>query len=181
MVTGPIGGNGQHHQAEAARTVAEPERFREIGRVAVGGTGGQHFEWPARARQEQLDGRAEKGLHLHRNEIHDAPYSGIVLGGRNHLIEENLIYRVMREMQDGGVIYGGVTNCTLRGNMVRDIVKMGEGYGVSSYYLDEGARDCLIEHNVSVGVTRPMHNHIATNTIIRDNVFISEGETMLSF
>jgi hypothetical protein len=127
------------------------------------------------------DGRSEKGLHLYRNEIHDAPYSGIVLGGRNHLIEENLIYRVMREMQDGGAIYGGVTNCILRGNMVRDIVKMGEGYGVSSYYLDEGARDCLVERNVSVGVERPTHNHIATNTTIRNNVFISDGDMTLSF
>jgi hypothetical protein len=126
-------------------------------------------------------GRSEKGLHLYRNEIHDAPYSGIVLGGRNHLIEENLIYRVMREMQDGGAIYGGVANCILRGNMVRDVVKMGEGYGVSSYYLDEGARDCLVERNVSVGVERPTHNHIATNTIIRDNVFISDGDMTLSF
>jgi len=47
-------------------------------------------------------------------------------------------------MQDGGAIYGGMRNCVLRGNMVRDVVKMGEGYGVSSYYLDEGARDCVV-------------------------------------
>ena len=87
----------------------------------------------------------------------------------------------MREMQDGGAIYGGVVKCILRGNVVRDVVKMGEGYGVSSYYLDEGARDCLIERNVSVGVERPTHNHIATNTTIRDNVFISDGDMLLSF
>jgi hypothetical protein len=123
----------------------------------------------------------EKGVHLYRNEIHDAPYSGIVGSGSNNLFEENLIYRVMRELQDGAAIYGGMTRAILRGNMVRDVVKMGEGYGISAYYLDEGARDCIVERNVSVGVERPTHNHIARNTIIRDNVFIVDGDMSLTF
>ncbi|NQT14802.1 MAG: right-handed parallel beta-helix repeat-containing protein, partial [Planctomycetes bacterium] len=122
-----------------------------------------------------------QGLHVYRNEIHDTPYSGIAGGGANLLIEENLIYRVMREMQDGGAIYGGMRNSILRGNMVRDVVKVGEGYGVSAYYLDEGAQDCIVERNVSVGVARPSHNHIARNIIIRDNVFIVETDMALSF
>lgn len=123
----------------------------------------------------------EKGFHLYRNEIHDVPYSGIIGSGGGHLIEENLIYRVMREMQDGGAIYGGMRKSILRGNMVRDVVKQGEGYGVSSYYLDEGAQDCVVERNVSVGVERPTHNHIARNLIIRDNVFIADSNMALSF
>jgi hypothetical protein len=123
----------------------------------------------------------EKGFHIYRNEIHDTPYSGIIGGGSGHLIEENLIYRVMREMQDGGAIYGGMKNTVLRGNIVRDVVKMGEGYGVSAYYLDEGAQDCVVERNVSIGVERPVHNHIARNIIIRDNVFFADANMMLSF
>ncbi len=123
----------------------------------------------------------EEGLHLYRNEIHDAPYSGIAAGGRNNLFEENLIYRVMRELQDGAAIYGGMIRSVLRGNVVRDVVKMGEGYGISAYYLDEGALDCIIERNVSVGVERPIHNHMVRNTMIRDNVFIAEGDMTLSF
>ncbi len=126
-------------------------------------------------------GDEEKGLHLYRNEIHDTPYTGIAGGGANLLIEENLIYAVMREMQDGGAIYGGMRKSVLRGNMVRDVVKMGEGYGVSAYYLDEGAEDCVVERNVSVGVERPSHNHIARNVVIRDNVFIVENDMRLSF
>ena len=121
----------------------------------------------------------EKGFHRYRNEIHDTPYSGIIGGG--HLIEENLISRVMREMQDGGAIYGGMKKSILRGNMVRDVVKMGEGYGVSSYYLDEGAEDSIVERKVSIGVERPTHNHIARNLIIRDNVFIADRDMTLSF
>ena len=123
----------------------------------------------------------EQGLHLYRNEIHDTPYSGIAGGGANLLIEENLIYGVMREMQDGAAIYGGMRNSILRGNMVRDVVKVGEGYGVAAYYLDEGATDCIVERNVSVGVARPSQNHIARNTIIRDNVFIVDGDMSLTF
>ena len=123
----------------------------------------------------------QTGFHIYRNEIHDAPYSGIIGGGGGHLIEENLISRVMRELQDGGAIYGGMKKCVLRGNVVRDVVKMGEGYGVSSYYLDEGAADCVVERNVSVGVERPTHNHIACDLVIRDNVFIAETNMTLSF
>lgn len=123
----------------------------------------------------------EQGFHLLRNEIHDTPYSGVIGSGGNHLIEENLIYRVMRELHDGGAIYGGMSRCILRGNMVRDVVKIGEGYGVSAYYLDEGAQDCVVERNVSIGVERPTHNHIARNLIIRDNVFIAETNMTLSF
>jgi hypothetical protein len=122
-----------------------------------------------------------KGYRLYRNEIHDAPYSGIICGGGGHLIEENLVCRVMRELQDGGAIYGGIKKSVLRGNVVRDVVKMGEGYGVSSYYLDEGAQDCIVERNVSLGVERPTHNHIARNLVIRDNVFVAETDMALSF
>lgn len=121
------------------------------------------------------------GFHIYRNEIHDTPYSGIIVGGGGHLIEENIIYRVMREMHDGGAIYGGVKRTVLRGNMVRNVVKIGEGYGVSSYYLDEGAQDCIVERNVSLGVERPTHNHIARKLMIRDNVFIAETNMTLSF
>lgn len=125
--------------------------------------------------------KGEKGFHVYRNEIHDAPYCGMIGGGGGHLLEENLIYRVMRELQDGAAIYGSMSRCILRGNMARDIVKVGEGYGISSYYLDEGAQDSIIERNVSIGVERPIHNHIASRTLIRDNVFVAEAGMTLSF
>ncbi|MDP3849048.1 MAG: right-handed parallel beta-helix repeat-containing protein [Luteolibacter sp.] len=123
----------------------------------------------------------DKGFHIYRNEISDTPYSGIICGGGGHLIEENLISRVMREMHDGGAIYGGIRNSILRGNVVRDVVEVGSGYGVSAYYLDEGAEDCVVERNVAIGVERPVHNHIARNLVIRDNVFIAEKGMTLSF
>lgn len=125
-----------------------------------------------------LSGRA---LAVCRNEIHDSPYSGIIGGGKDHLFEENLICRVMRVMHDGAAIYGNLNNCILRRNVVRDVVESGKGFGVSSYYLDEGAHDCIVERNVSIGVARPTHNHIARNITIRDNVFVADQDMQLSF
>lgn len=122
-----------------------------------------------------------RSLRVCRNEIHDAPYSGIIGGGKDHVFEENLIYRVMREMHDGAAIYGNLVNCTIRRNVVRDVAAVGTGFGASAYYLDEGASDCIVERNVSIGVGRPTHNHIARNVAIRDNVFIADKDMQLSF
>ncbi len=120
-------------------------------------------------------------VHIYRNEIHDAPYSGIISGGKGNLIEENLIYRVMRELHDGAAIYGNMDTCTIRGNVVRDVVQVGSGFGASAYYLDEGAKDCIVEKNVAIGVPMPTHNHITRNTAVRDNVFISDTDMTVSF
>jgi hypothetical protein len=122
-------------------------------------------------------------MHIYRNEIHDAPYSGLISGGggKENLIEENLIYRVMRELHDGAAIYGNMNACTIRGNVVRDVVQVGSGFGASAYYLDEGAKDCIVEKNVAIGVPMPTHNHITRNIIVRDNVFISDTDMTVSF
>ena len=120
-------------------------------------------------------------LHIYRNEIHDAPYSGIIGGGKENVIEENLIYRVMRELHDGAAIYGNMNACIIRGNVVRDVVEVGKGFGASAYYLDEGARDCIVERNVAEGVPMPTHNHITRNITVRDNVFIADGDMTVSF
>lgn len=124
-----------------------------------------------------------KRIRISQNELHDVPYCGMIFGAADSsVVENNLIYRAMREMQDGAAIYcGGISNCTLRGNIVRDIVKVGTGYGVSAYYLDEGSHNCIVEKNVSLGVLRPTHNHIARNTMIRDNFFMADEDMTLSF
>ncbi len=153
----------------------------QLARNHIHHVGMYHPSAVAISAHHELRAGDEKGFHIYRNEIHDTPYSGIIGGGGGHLIEENLISRVMREMQDGGAIYGGMKKSILRGNIVRDVVKMGEGYGVSSYYLDEGAEDSIVERNVSIGVERPTHNHIARNLIIRDNTFIADRDMTLSF
>jgi len=121
------------------------------------------------------------GFHLYRNEISDVSYCGVHGLGGNNLLDENLIYRVMLEMHDGGAIYGMMRNTFIRNNFVRDVVKPGPGFDVPAYYLDESSENCTVEHNVSMGVEVPTHNHIARNITLRDNVFTTAGDMRLTF
>ena len=118
---------------------------------------------------------------VRRNEIHHTPYSGMAIGGEGIVIEENMLHHCMQELHDGAAIYGSPRKGIIRRNVVRDIVAKGKGYGVSSYYLDEKARDSIVERNVSIGVKRPTHNHMTLNCTLRDNVFICDGDMDLSF
>jgi hypothetical protein len=118
---------------------------------------------------------------VRRNEIAETPYSGVIMGGSEHLLEENLVRRVMRVMHDGAAFYGNISRCTLRGNVVRDVVEQGKGFGASAYYVDEGGTDNLFERNVAEGVPMPVHNHITRNTRVVDNFFISDGDMTISF
>ncbi|HWH71266.1 MAG TPA: right-handed parallel beta-helix repeat-containing protein, partial [Candidatus Sulfotelmatobacter sp.] len=127
-----------------------------------------------------INGGGEHSLLAH-NEIHDTPYSAIDFGAKNSVIASNLIHHCMKVLHDGAGIYVfGARNSSICGNFIRDIVDTG-GYGASAYYLDETTRDCVVEHNVSLNVARPSHNHMATNNIIRHNVFITHGDMKLTF
>ncbi|MCD6338363.1 MAG: right-handed parallel beta-helix repeat-containing protein [Verrucomicrobia bacterium] len=115
------------------------------------------------------------------NEVSDTPYSAINYGGVNNVIASNLIQRCMLELHDGAAIYMfAATNCVLRGNVARDIPDTG-GYGSSAYYLDERSRRCVVDRNFSLNVQRPLHMHMATNNLIRGNVFITRGDARLTF
>lgn len=122
-----------------------------------------------------------KDCRISHNEIHDCTYTAINCGGERNQIEHNLIYRAMKELHDGGGIYCFAGNgLVLRGNFIRDIIDTG-GYGASAYYLDERSENCLVEGNLSVGIVRPSHNHMALKNTIRNNVFVSDQDTGLTF
>jgi hypothetical protein len=115
------------------------------------------------------------------NEIHETPYTAVNCGGQNNHIENNLIYHAMQVLHDGGGIYCFAgKGLILRGNYIRDIIDTG-GYGASAYYLDERSEGCLVEGNLSVGIVRPSHNHMAKRNTIRNNVFISDADARLTF
>jgi len=115
------------------------------------------------------------------NEIHDTPYTAINCGGHGNHIEHNHIYRAMQVLHDGGGIYCFAgQGLRLRGNFIHDIEDTG-GYGSSAYYLDERSENCIVEGNLSVGVARPSHNHMALKNTIRNNVFIFDGDARLTF
>jgi hypothetical protein len=112
---------------------------------------------------------------LRHNEIHDAPYIGIGIGGRGHVVEYNRISRVMRELADGSGIYA--TFCgdmVMRGNVVRDIGAGRKGL-IHAYYLDELSDGVLVEDNLSLDVEAVSHNHMARGNIYRNNIFIHSG------
>jgi len=122
-----------------------------------------------------------QGHHADHNTIHDTPYTAIAAGGDDHRITGNLIYHAMQQLHDGAGIY--ITFCKrieLRGNFIRDITDSG-GYGASAYYLDEQAEHCLVEGNLALRVARPLHCHMARKNIVRNNVFITDGEALLTF
>jgi hypothetical protein len=122
-----------------------------------------------------------KDCRISHNEIHDCPYTAINCGGEGNRIEHNLIYSAMKELHDGGGIYCFAgKGLVLRGNFIRDIIDTG-GYGASAYYLDERSEDCLVEGNLSVGIARPSHNHMAKNNTIRNNVFVSDTDVRITF
>ena len=122
-----------------------------------------------------------RDCEISHNEIHETPYTAVNCGGQNNRIEHNLIYHAMQELHDGAGIYCFAGNgLVLRGNFIRDIVDTG-GYGASAYYLDERSENCLVEGNLSVGIARPSHNHMAKRNTIRNNVFISDGDARLTF
>lgn len=121
------------------------------------------------------------GCRVSRNEIYNTPYSAIGFDGRNCAIESNQLSRCMTVLHDGAAIYcSGSKHCVLRDNYAHDIVDTG-GYGASAYYLDEQCQDCVVENNISFNVARPSHNHMATNNIIRHNVFVTHGDMRLCF
>jgi hypothetical protein len=122
-----------------------------------------------------------KDNEVSHNEIHDTPYTAINWGGERNRIEDNLIYRAMLELHDGGGIYCFAgKGLVLRGNFIRDIPDTG-GYGSSAYYLDERSEDCIVEGNLSLRVGRPTHNHMAKNNTIRHNVFICDEDARFTF
>ena len=125
-----------------------------------------------------------KATTLSHNEIHDTTYTAIDCGGRDHLIEYNLIYRPMLELCDGGAIYTYEgKNVVIRGNFAKDIAAVYDDYGTCAYYLDEHSENCLVENNLSINISWPSHNHKAKNNTIRNNFFITrfDEETRLEF
>ena len=127
--------------------------------------------------------RGGKNGTVRHNEVHHTSYSAIgYCTTENTIIESNLLYDCMKILHDGAAVYlgDGSKNCTIRGNLARDVTDSG-GYGASAYYLDERCEDCVVENNLSVRVNWPFHNHMALKNTIRNNVAIVEGDAQITF
>ena len=126
-------------------------------------------------------GASTRKARIDHNEVHHTPYTALACGGEGNEITANRLHHAMRRLHDGAGIY--ITFCreiAVRSNFVHDIADTG-GYGASAYYLDEQAKDCLVEGNLSLRVARPSHNHMAGPNTIENNVFVTEGDMSLTF
>ena len=116
---------------------------------------------------------------LRENEIRNVPYSGLIGFGDRNRFETNFIHHVMQVLHDGAAIYGLHVNGVMRGNVVRDVVALGTGFGVHAYYADENSRNTIIEDNYAEGMPVPIHNHMSANIIVRNNTLVNLGGDMV--
>jgi hypothetical protein len=114
------------------------------------------------------------------NFVHDATYVGITCDGGFARVESNRIEQVMLELHDGAGIYLGGTNHLIRGNLCRDIGRSTTDRR-HAYYMDELMRGSRLEGNLALQCPSPLHNHIASDIDIVNNVFIHDGDLRLSF
>lgn len=119
---------------------------------------------------------------LCENEIRNVPYSGLIGFGTRNRFETNFIHHVMQVLHDGAAIYGLHVDGVMRGNVVRDVVALGKGFGVHAYYADENSRNTVIEDNYAEGMPVPIHNHMSAGIIVRNNTLVNlGGDIVVSF
>jgi len=118
------------------------------------------------------------GNRIAHNRIFDAPHSAIILGGNDHIIEFNEVFRVCRETGDAGAFYLG-RDWTQRGNVVRfnyfhDLLKTEglAGYSeVISVYFDDWSSGTRMYGNVCVKAGQGVHLGGGRDNAIENNVF----------
>ena len=121
-------------------------------------------------------------LLLAENEVRNVPYSGLIVFGERNRVETNFIHHVMQVLHDGAAVYGLFVDGAIRGNVVKDVVACGTGFGVHAYYADENSRNTVVEDNYAEGMPVPIHNHMSAGIAVRNNTLVNEhGDMVVSF
>ncbi|MFC1718076.1 right-handed parallel beta-helix repeat-containing protein [Candidatus Poribacteria bacterium] len=116
---------------------------------------------------------------VEHNEIYNAPYCGVNNVGNNSVVRGNLIHNIKTFMRDGGAIYCfGAINVTISENVVFSDPR--KGINVRAYYLDETSENSRVENNLAVNTHAPMLSHMTKNCFYINNVFIDNGEQIIS-
>ncbi|MBR2066477.1 MAG: right-handed parallel beta-helix repeat-containing protein, partial [Kiritimatiellae bacterium] len=113
------------------------------------------------------------------NEVKNVPYSGLIVFGDRNRVEDNFIHHVMQVLHDGAAVYGLFVDGAMRGNVVKDVVACGTGFGVHAYYADENSRNTVVEDNYAEGIPVPIHNHMSAGIVVRNNTLVNEGGDMV--
>lgn len=123
------------------------------------------------------------GQHIAHNLIHDAPHSGIIFNGNDHVIEFNEIYDVLRETGDCGAIYCGrdwtLHGTVIRNNFFHDLTGT-DGRYQNAVYLDDMASGITVAGNIFYNCHWGMLVGGGRDNLIMGNVFIG-GTRAISF
>ena len=126
------------------------------------------------AKDEWEYGKNKTNALISHNEIKNAPYVGIGIGGRNHTIEYNKISNVMQKLADGSGIYATFCkNLLMYGNYISDL-PIDKQRSISAYYLDELCDSSTVANNISYKISTPLHCHMTNDNTIKNNYFIAE-------
>ncbi|UCG50200.1 MAG: right-handed parallel beta-helix repeat-containing protein [Phycisphaerales bacterium] len=115
------------------------------------------------------------GNHVAHNLIHDAPHTGILFGGNDHLLEFNEIHDVCRETGDVGAFYTG-RDWTTRGTVIRHNyfhdIRGPYTHGAMSVYLDDAASGTTIYGNVFYKASRAAFIGGGRDNVVENNIFV---------
>lgn len=118
------------------------------------------------------------GNYAKHNVMHDSMSQGVLFAGNDHVIDNNEIYNVVRDVHDAGAIYAGGMNGqignTITNNYIHDILKSGSE--VFAVYLDDGFSGTTVKGNVitnvvSGGLFGGGRNNTITNNLLFDTRF----------
>ncbi len=114
------------------------------------------------------------GNRVAHNVIHDCPHNGILLGGNDHLIEFNEIYRTCLETGDVGAFYMG-RDYAQQGNVIRYNFfhhTGGVGMGSMAVYLDDCSSGVTITGNIFYRTQRAAFIGGGRDNIVDNNIFV---------
>ncbi len=132
------------------------------------------------AKDEWEYGKNKTNALISHNEIYNAPYVGIGIGGRNHTIEYNKISNVMIELADGSGIYATFCkNLLMQGNHISNLAINRHG-SISAYYLDELCDSSTIANNISHNIAIPLQCHMTNDNTVKNNYFTNESKLVIS-
>ncbi len=115
------------------------------------------------------------GNRVSHNLIHDAPHSGIILGGNEHVLEYNELHTLAQQTGDVGAFYMG-RDWTQRGNIIRYNYfhnLLGPGlHGVMAVYLDDWTSGTTISGNIFFRAGRAAFIGGGRDNLVENNIFV---------
>lgn len=126
-------------------------------------------------------GIAAANCNILHNEVSHTSYSAINCSGNDYTVEKNLLHDAMEVLNDGAAIYSfGTQRGVLRENLTWGIHPKDGHILRIAYYLDETARDWLVERNVALDCDYPNHNHMCGGHTYRENLFVSGADLLIT-